>query len=100
MCLALVPREELEEVLQLAVVLLFQEALSTSCLAGMPTELRSASHVIRLFAIDKRIPSFVDERLMEKTVHDARVHPVTFGQTRLEMARNVFDMAFASRMKC
>jgi hypothetical protein len=85
--------------LKLAGILVLEESLSTTGFAWVPTELRSSSIVLGLLANDKRIPGFVDQRLVQKTIHNTRVHPVTFGHARLKVAGNMFDVALASWVK-
>lgn len=97
--LALIAREELEEVLQLAGVLILKETLGASRLAGVPAELRSTAVVLGLLAHNESIPGLMDERLVEEAIHDSRVHPVTLGHARLEMTSDVLNMALASRVK-
>lgn len=97
--LALVAREELEQVLELAGILLLQEALSTSRLARVPTELGTASAKFSLLSRHKSIPGPVDEWLMQETVDDPRVHPLGLAQARLEMSGHMFNVSLARRMK-
>lgn len=97
--LALIAREELEEILQLAGVLVLKETLGASSLAGVPAELRSTTVVLGLLAHNQSIPGLVYERLVEEAIHDSRVHPVTLGHARLEMTSDVLNMALASRVE-
>lgn len=79
----------------MSVVFLLEEALGAAGLARVPTELRSASHVIGLLAVNQSIPCFVDQWLMEKAIDYTGVHPVTLGQSRFEVAGNVLNMTFS-----
>lgn len=97
--LALVAGEELEQILELAGILLLQEALSTSRLARVPTELGTASAKFSLFSRHKSIPSPVDEWLMQETVDDPRVHPLGLAQARLEVPGHMFNVSLARRVK-
>lgn len=97
--LTLITREEFQQILQLSRVLILQEALGATSLARMPTELGSSTVVLGLFADDKCVPSFMDERLMKETIDDPRVHPVALGHARFEMTRDMFDVSLASGMK-
>jgi hypothetical protein len=83
----------------LAGILVLEESLGTASFAWVPTELRPSSVVLGLLANDKRVPSLVDQRLVQKTINNTRVHPVAFGHARLKVAGNMFDMALASWMK-
>ena len=62
--------------------------------------MRSTAHVVGLLAVDESIPGFMDERLVQKAINDTRMHPVSFGQSGLEMAGNMLNMALACGMKC
>lgn len=97
--LALIAGEELEQVLKLAGVLLLQEALRTSRLARVPTELRTTSAKFSLLSRHKSIPSPVDEWLMQETVDDPRVHPFGLAQARLKMPGHMFNVSLARRVK-
>jgi hypothetical protein len=97
--ISLVAGKELQEILQLAWVLLFQETLSTASLAGVPTESRAAATVIRLLAIDKRIPSLVNKGLMKQAVDHTRVHPLSLCHTRLEMPSHMLNVSLPGRVK-
>jgi hypothetical protein len=44
-------------------------------------------------------PGFVDERLMEKAVDDARVHPVAFCLAGFEVAGYMLDVSLAARVQ-
>lgn len=65
----------------------------------MPAELGSSAIILRLLADDKCVPSLVDQGLVQETIDHPRVHPVTLGHTRLEVAGDVLNMALASRVK-
>ena len=80
-------------------ILLLQESLCTSCLAGVPAELGSPAGVLGLLADHQGIPGFVDERLMEQTVDDPRMHPVALGEAGLEVSGHVLDVALAGRVE-
>lgn len=56
----LVTREELQEILKLTGILLFQEALSTASLVWVPTELRAASAKLGLLARHQVFPGSMD----------------------------------------
>lgn len=93
--LALVAREELEKVLQLARVLLLEETLSSSGLAWMPAEARSSAGMLGLLAVEEGLPSFVDQGLVKETVNNTRVHPFTLRHARLEVTSNMLYVTFA-----
>lgn len=97
--LALIAGEELEQVLELAGVLLLQEALSTPRLARVPTELRTASAKFSLLSRHKSIPGPVDEWLMQKTVDDSRMHPLGLAQAGLEMPGHMLNVSLSRRVK-
>lgn len=96
---SLITREEFEQILKLTGALVLKETLGATCLAGMPAELRSTTIVLGLLAHNKRIPSFMNKRLVKKTIDNARVHPVTFGHARFEMTSNMLNMALAGGVK-
>lgn len=97
--LALIAREELKKILKLAGALVLEEALRTASLAGVPAELRSTTVVLWLLADNQRVPSLVDERLMQQTVNDTRMHPITLRHARFEMASDVLDVTLTRRVK-
>lgn len=95
MSLALVTGKEFQKILELARALILEESLGAARLAWVPTELRSAAVVLRLFANDEGIPGFMNEGLVKKAIDDARVHPVTLGHARFEMTSNMLNMTLA-----
>lgn len=94
----LISREEFEEILELAGVLLLQETLGPTSLAGVPTELGPSTKA-GLLAGDEILPSGMDERLVEQAIDYSRVHPVVLSEAGLKMASNVLDVAFTGRMQ-
>lgn len=84
--------------MELARVLLLQETLGATSLAGVPTELGSSTKA-RLLAGDEILPSGVDERLVEQAVDYSRVHPVVLGEAGFKMTSNVLDVTFAGWMQ-
>lgn len=99
MGLAFISREELKKILELPIVLFLKETLGAASLTGVPAELWPPTHIVGLFAIDQGVPGFMNERLVQKTIDDTRMHPVTFSQARLEMAGNMFDVTLSGRMQ-
>lgn len=97
--LTLIARKELQEVLELTRVLLLEEPLRTASLARVPTKLRSSALAFRLLAGDQGVPCFVDERLTQKPVDHAGMHPLALGQARLEVSGNVLDVTLAGRVQ-
>lgn len=97
--LPFVARKELEHILELAGVLLFQESLGAPRLARVPGKLRPAAVVLALLAVDEGVPCLTYEGLMEEAVDDPRVHPVPLGHAGLEVASDVLDVALAGRVQ-
>lgn len=65
----------------------------------MPTELRTASTKLSLLTRHHGVPGIVDERLVQQTVDDARVHPVSLAQARLEMPGDMLNVTLSCRMQ-
>jgi hypothetical protein len=94
-----VARKEFKKILKLARILVLKESLGTTGFAWVPTELRSSSVILWLLANDKCVPSLVDQRLMQKTINNTRMHPVALCHARLEMPCHVLDVTLAGRMQ-
>lgn len=65
----------------------------------MPTELRTPSTKLSLLARHHGVPGIVDERLVQQAVDDARVHPVSLAQARLEMPGDMLNVTLSCGMQ-
>lgn len=84
--------EELEEVLQLAGVLIFNEPLRAARRLRAPAEHRLVSSEVVLLPGDEGLPGLVDEVLVQQAVDDVGVQPVDLGEAGLEVHGDVVDV--------
>lgn len=92
--------EEFKVILKLPGSFVLQKALSSSGLVGVPAELWPSARELGLLALDEILPRLVNMRLVQKAVNDPGVHPLSLGQARLKMARDMFNVALTGGMQC